>query len=371
MGHPQRGPAGQALEVPDPHQALSQGCPGRRSLDEGRHRLLPPEDRLAIEQWPQHPLAKQPGAHRGRGGIERGEERAAGGALLGGLEQLEGGHRGRIEQHGLAGDQPLDAAQVGQRVALGLAHVGHRGARGLEPRGERGHPEAVEARAPEVGLEHLAGRARPEGAPVHSRHRHPGRYPAGHPRLIRALGQQDLGGAAQERGLQQGLARARLLPDPEVAGRDVDQRDAHRGGGRVRGKQKVVAGPVEELGVGDRTGGDHPHHVAPHDLAALGRLLELLAHRDLLPGADEARDVGVGRVVGHARHGDVLPRGEGELQQPGRHVGVVVEQLVEVAQAEQQQVVREAALQLPVLPHHGRGLGRGFPHGVSAATTRS
>ncbi len=367
----QRRPAGEPLEIANSGQALPEGLAGRRGVHEGRHRLLPPEDRLAVEQRPQHPLTEQPRPHRGDGRVEGGEERAAGRPLLCRLEQLEGGDRGGIEQHRLAGDQALDAAQVSQRVPLGLAHVGHRGPRGLQAGGECGHAEAVEARAAEVRVEHLAGGARSESAAVEVGDRHAGRHPAGHPRRVRPLGQQDLGGTAQQRGLQQRFAGERLLAHPELAGRDVHQGHADRGRGRVRGEQEVVAGTLQELGVGDGARGDHAHHVAPHDLAALGRLLQLLAHRDLLPGPDEPGDVVVGRVMRHAGHGDALAGRQGQLQEPGGGVGVVVEQLVEIAQAEQQQVVREAPLQLPVLPHHGRGLGGGFPHGPSAATTRS
>jgi hypothetical protein len=186
------------------------------------------------------------------------------------------------------------------------------------------------------------------------------------------VGEEDLGRAAQQRGLEQRRPRARLLAHPEVAGGHVHQRDPHRGAGGVGGEQEVVAGAVEELGVGDRARGDDAHHVAADDLAPLGRLLELLAYRHLLAGADEAGDVAVGGVMRDARHRDaVLSGSQRELEQAGRQVGVVVEELVKIAQAEQQQVVREAPLQLPVLPHHGRELGGGFPHGASAAASRS
>src|SRR5262249_44016441 len=102
----------------------------------------------------------------------------------------------------------------------------------------------------------------------------------------------------------------------------------------------------------------------------------LLAHRDLLARADEAADVPVGGVMGDTRHGNgaltLLARCERDLQEPRRELGVVEEQLVEIAEPEQQQVVRVAALQLPVLPHHRCQIGRRVPHGSSerSATER-
>ena len=74
----------------------------------------------------------------------------------------------------------------------------------------------------------------------------------------------------------------------------------------------------------------------------------LLADGDLVPGANQPRDVVLGRVVGNAahRHGLALllvARGEGDLQDARREDRVVVKKLVKVAQAEQQQRRRDAA----------------------------
>ena len=304
VGDAEGGAAGEALQVPHALQAPPEPVPGGRGVDQGGDRLLAAEDGLAVEQRAKHPLAEQAGAHGGGGGVERGKQRPPGGALLSRLEELESGHRGRVEQHRLAGDQALDSREMRQRLALGLAQVREGGAGGLQPGGERPHAEGVEAGAPEVRLEHLARRAGPEGPAVHARDGNAGRHPPRDPRGVGALREQQLGGAAQERRLEEPLPRARLLAHPEVAGGHVHERDPDRGRGRVRGEEKVVARAVQELGVGDRARGDDAHDVAAHDLAALGGLLELLAHRHLLARADEARDVAVGGVMGDARHRD-------------------------------------------------------------------
>ncbi len=146
----------------------------------------------------------------------------------------------------------------------------------------------------------------------------------------------------------------------------------------VRGEQEVVGRAFEELGVGDRAGRDHAHDFSPHEFPTLRGRLHLLAHRDLLARADEPRDVPIGGMMRDAGHGNgalaLLPGGQRDLEQAGSDVRIIEEQLVEVAEPEEQQVVRVAALQLPVLPHHRREVGRRVPHESSersAAESRS
>ena len=67
-------------------------------------------------------------------------------------------------------------------------------------------------------------------------------------------------------------------------------------------------------------------------------------------------------MKGHARHGDRLTRrgaarGEGDVEQARRPLRVVVEELVEVAHAVEQQHVGMLRLQAQVLLHHGRVTG--------------
>jgi hypothetical protein len=71
-------------------------------------------------------------------------------------------------------------------------------------------------------------------------------------------------------------------------------------------------------------------------------------------GADEAGDVAVGGVVGDAGHRHPqplahLPAGQDDVEDAGGDPGVVVEGFVEVAEAEEEDGVGEAALDLEVL----------------------
>src|SRR5262249_49987071 len=70
--------------------------------------------------------------------------------------------------------------------------------------------------------------------------------------------------------------------------------------------------------------------------------------------------------MGNPGHRDgplaLLPRGQRELEQARTDLRVLEEQLIEVAEPEEQQVVRVASLQLPVLPHHRGEVGRRVPH---------
>ena len=119
--------------------------------------------------------------------------------------------------------------------------------------------------------------------------------------------------------------------------------------------------------VGGRAGSDDAHDLAAHQLLAGAGLFHLVADGDLEAGAQQPRDVGLRGVKGDAAHGHglasfAIARGQGDLQFARGHNGVFVEELVEVAEAEQEQRVRVALLDRLVLPHQWRG---GFDHAGS------
>ena len=181
-----------------------------------------------------------------------------------------------------------------------------------------------------------------------------------------ALGQEELGRAqAVEFG---GQEVERYLGGSELARGHVDVGDA----GQVAvddERRQVVVGPlVEEVGLDDRARGDDAHHLAVHQGAALRRLADLLADSDLVAFADKLSQVAIERVMREARqrHAHALahrPRGEDDLQLARHELGVLVERLVEVAQPEEDDGLREAALDLQVLAAQGRG--HGLPSRVS------
>jgi len=86
---------------------------------------------------------------------------------------------------------------------------------------------------------------------------------------------------------------------------------------------------------------------------------------DFEAGANEARDVAVGGVIGDAAHGNglalfAIAGGEGDLELAGGDDGVFVEEFVEVAKAEEKEGVGVAGFDRVVLLHEGCG---GFGHG--------
>ena len=69
----------------------------------------------------------------------------------------------------------------------------------------------------------------------------------------------------------------------------------------------------------------------------------LLGDGDAFAGFDEPADVALCRVMRHAAHGHAVAFGERDADQWRRDVGVLLEDLVEISEAEKQDdVVREA-----------------------------
>jgi hypothetical protein len=114
---------------------------------------------------------------------------------------------------------------------------------------------------------------------------------------------------------------------------------------------------LEERIVGHGAGRDHAHHLAVDRALRFGRVADLLAQRNRLALAHEARQVGVDAVIRHARHGDrfaarLAARGQRDVEEPGGAPRVVVEQLVEVAHAIEKEGARVLGLDAQVLLHH-------------------
>jgi hypothetical protein len=173
--------------------------------------------------------------------------------------------------------------------------------------------------------------------------------------LVRLFGQQALGGLDALEAVGQRLPGDLL--DLEPAGGQVDPGDA---GGRAvdgDGGEEVVGAAVEDVLLGEGARGHDAGHVAVHEAFGLGGVLDLLADGDAVAGADEAFDVALGGVVREAGHGDgvgaFVARGEGEAQVAGAGLGVVKEDLVEIAHAEEEDGVLVPLFEGQVLPHHG------------------
>ena len=87
----------------------------------------------------------------------------------------------------------------------------------------------------------------------------------------------------------------------------------------------------------------------------LGRVLDLVADGDAVAGVQQLAEMVSSGWWGKPGHRDgLVPAGQRQAQHAGGHLGVVVEELVEVAHAEEQQHARVPVLGLPVLLHHRR-----------------
>ena len=151
----------------------------------------------------------------------------------------------------------------------------------------------------------------------------------------------------------------------EFTRRQIQQRDAvarPRLRRRDAGQKRRLA-CVEVPGVGQRAGRDDAHDFAADQSLRLLRVLHLLADGDPEALLHQAGDVSVGRVVRDAAHrngaaGRVLRSG-GERQLEGARGGqrVLVEHLVEIPHAEEDDGIAVLPFRLEELPHGRRGAG--------------
>ncbi len=170
------------------------------------------------------------------------------------------------------------------------------------------------------------------------------------------------------------------LGGAEVAGGEIERGDADGRQPRPDPRSSDAGEPLAlagvELGVDGGAGREDAGDLAADDgLGGLG-VFHLLAERDAIALAQQALEVGSGGVVGDAAHGHglgLVAGGEGELQLARGDQGVLVEELVEVAEAEEEQRVGVRVLGGAVLSHdRGKvavarccgGFG-GHGHGIS------
>ena len=221
---------------------------------------------------------------------------------------------------------------------------------------ERGDAEArLEAPLAGEQIEVVVGQGRQALAPF--------RPQRGHARVLeQALGRQQLAGR-DPRQLR-GERAVRDRAGQEVAGRHVQPGERQRILALGERGEEVVRPGIEQAVLGEGARRHHAHHGALDQRLAApapgrGRVLGLLADRDLETLLDQALQVSLGAVHRHAAHRDVglavaATPGERDVQRRGRELGVLEEQLVEIAQAEEQQAVGVLRLDRLVLGDHRR-----------------
>ena len=151
------------------------------------------------------------------------------------------------------------------------------------------------------------------------------------------------------------------LGDVEFAGGGVEIGGADRGGTGCDGQDERRVAGLERGGIELRPRRHDAHDLALHDPLGLPGVFHLLAERHAMAAFDELVHVPRDGVEGDAAHRDgsadlVLGTGgQGDLERLGRDDGVVEEQLVEIAHAEEEQGIRVLRLHAHVL-RHGRCL---------------
>ncbi len=180
--------------------------------------------------------------------------------------------------------------------------------------------------------------------------------------LQNAFGNQAFGGPQRRKMRRQ---RARIdFQAFDVAGRQLHRCQGHDAAARSDRDQPIGAAVFEQAVLGQGTGRNDANNAAfDHGLGAaflgLGRIFELLADGDAKPQPDQLGDIGIDRMRRHAGQRDIIiaklaALGQGQRQGAGSGDGVVEEQLVEVAHAEEQQGIGMLGLGLQVLRHDGR-----------------
>ena len=363
--------ADQALHIGDLPQGHGQLAPGDVVPVQLVHGGEAAFDGHRAQQRPLDPGAQHAPAHGGLGLVQHPQQRAALFAAAQRLGQLQIAAGGPVQLHIASAVEHVQAADVVHVAFLRLGDVGQQ-----RPRGADGGALLAQTALVHVGKAELAAQA-DGGAQIFKA------VAAALDHGVQLLLQEaDDGalvlGAVGEDGLPRGEA-AQLVDDmvdgvvfkagaAELAGGDVAEGDAAAAALQVDGAEVVAAPLLQHGAVGDGAGGDDAHHVPGHQALGQGGVLGLLADGHLVAPGDQPGDVGLGAVVGHAAHGGAflgvgdaaVPGGQRQIQLPRGDLGVFVEHLIKIAEAEEEQTVPVLLLDLVVLPLHRREFSHRF-----------
>ena len=250
----ERDPRHQAFEILDAFERLANLRTIRPSNRKRFDRVQAIPYPLQDDQRPEQPGAHQAAAHRRDGPIDLVQKRSLPRAL-GGLDHLEVLQRRRIDQQRVGRVPDADAADVRQLRLLRVAQVAHQRAGRGNSRLPPLEPEAVEAAHAQLIEQGLPGAVQVEVPAVHFGDR---QLQARHVRdggsHIVATRHYDLARPEHGNLVLQRLEAfgAFVLRDVELAGREVEQRDAvldrplvRVGHGRKRQQERRLAGVQE------------------------------------------------------------------------------------------------------------------------------
>ncbi|MNU58798.1 hypothetical protein D3C71_479420 [compost metagenome] len=320
------------------------------------------------------PAAQQAATHRCHRAVEHAEQSIAGIAVDAGV-QLQMATRCRVHRDRFAGGLHRDGRQVRQALLLGFLDITEQGAGS-----GRGARLVVDAEAAEVvqleEVQQLAATAvgveQPRRAATHA-----------------AALAQELGPVLFIRHQQFGRFQTRQFGFQCIV--SVDFVDQEAAAGQVgpgqpiaalvarQGHQQSVAALIQQRLVGNGARGDDAHHLAFDQALGQCRVADLFADRHRFAQRDQSCQVALVGVHRHAGHRNrcttgAAALGQGDVEQARGLARVVVEQLVEVAHAEEQQQVRIVGLGCEELLHQRRVFGGlVFGHGTrgSGASARA
>src|SRR5271157_4757524 len=374
----QRDAAEQALQVEDALHRAAQFFPrdqvAYHALD-GIEALI---DFGKIDRRSQHPRPQQALAHRCHRAIETAEQRctlARAGEQW--LDQFQVAHGNGVQYEAVLPLVEADAVHVIERATLrGANVVKYRARRSCRRRTVR-QAKALQRQYAKVVFDLRNGVVRREDPVVqrslcpgsilkrsHTRRRSGRRRRCNRARLIEQ----------RQRRSEQHFAwtqHQQLLTDTSLgifalelsrakfAGRKIERRKSYGiPGTRDAAQEIVLLGAEMRVGGGPRR--EHPRDLALHQFLGDSRVLHLLADGHLESFANEFGDIVLGRVIWDAAHGHgyaffLVARGQRDLELAGGDDRVLEEELVEIAQAKEDERIGMFFFYRGILPHQWRG----------------
>ena len=326
-------------------------------------KVEPVEDRGLVGERAREIVGEQARARRGHRAVDRAEQAAIARARHG-ADEFEAFARRGVDRHAARRLMPERRLEEDRLAGADMVEIG-------DERAHRGEfataelTETIERLDAEKAFEaFLRGRARKFG--LRAPHDLP-RDPRGD---VFGIFADEQFGRREPREFGVDLFGAHR-DDLEPPGRDVGGGDrdlALAADLRERG-EAIRAAPFEQRLLGQRARGDEAHDVArdeglrPAARLGLGGGFDLFGDRDAVPRLDQPREVGFGRMNGHAAHRHrfaamLAARRQGDVERRGGRLRIVEEEFEEIAHAIEQQAIARLRLQRPILRHHRGGGGR-------------
>ena len=364
--------AHEPLHVADVFQSAHEFCAADTGFGELLHCIEATADGGNREQRPFHPGAEHSAAHGSTGFVQHPEKTAFFLTAAQGLGEFQTAAGGVVQLHISAAEKDIQPVDMGEVALLRLLEVLQQCSAGAD-----GVAAVLKAGFVHVGKPELLTHTGGTGEIL---------------KIVRAEirhGIQLLPEKGDDGGIpgcsrgQYGLTRekagqlvshmlftvSRESGTAELSGGELAESDAGGIAGEKDGTDIVAALIGKHGTVSDGARSDDADDVALHETLGQGGILQLLTDGDLVSPGDELGDVPLSAVVRHTAHGGALLRvlniavagGERQIQLPGGGDGIIVEHLIEIAEAEEEQTVIVLLLDLLVLPLHRREFSHGFP----------